>query len=149
MEEQLAALVAQVAALEAKANTTNTMFAETYYYLTIPLMIIIHAGFLAYEMGASRLKNALASGVKNMLAFAFMVPTFYYFGWWVYWAFPTGITLSEGPNAISGLAYANAIALPWVEYMGPHIADNASGVFWGAFTLFAATTASILSLIHI
>ena len=45
MEEQLAALVAQVAALEAKANTTNTMFAETYYYLTIPLMIIIHAGF--------------------------------------------------------------------------------------------------------
>ena len=41
MEEQLAALVAQVAALEAKANTTNTMFAETYYYLTIPLMIII------------------------------------------------------------------------------------------------------------
>ena len=40
MEEQLAALVAQVAALEAKANTTNTMFAETYYYLTIPLMII-------------------------------------------------------------------------------------------------------------
>ena len=112
MEEQLAALVAQVAALEAKANTTNTMFAETYYYLTIPLMIIIHAGFLAYEMGASRLKNALASGVKNMLAFAFMVPTFYYFGWWVYWALPTGITLSEGPNAISGLAYANAIALP-------------------------------------
>ena len=45
----------------------------------------------------------------------------------------------------SGLAYANSIALPWVEYMGPHIADNASGVFWGAFTLFAATTASIMS----
>lgn len=29
--------------------------------------------------------------------------------------------------------------------MGPNIADNASGVFWGAFTLFAATTASIMS----
>ena len=74
-------------------------------------MIIIHAGFLAYEMGASRLKNALASGVKNMLAFAFMVPTFYYFGWWVYWAFPTGVTLSEGANGISGLAYANAMEI--------------------------------------
>jgi ammonia channel protein AmtB len=145
MEEQLAALVAQVAALEAKANITNTMFAETYYYLSIPLMIIIHAGFLAYEMGASRVKNALASGVKNILAFAFMVPTFYYFGWWVYWAFPTGVTLSMGYMEISGLAYANSIALPWVEYMGPNIADNASGVFWGAFTLFAATTASIMS----
>ena len=145
MEEQLAALIEQVAALKLKVDTTNTMFAETYYYLTIPLMIIIHAGFLAYEMGASRLKNALASGVKNILAFAFMVPTFYYFGWWVYWAFPTGVTLSTGPMELSGLAYANSIALPWVESMGPNIADNASGVFWGAFTLFAATTASIMS----
>lgn len=145
MEQQLAELAAKVAELEAAAGVTNTMFAETYYYLTIPLMVIIHAGFLAYEMGASRQKNVLASGVKNILAFAFMVPTFYYFGWWVYWAFPTGITLSAGPNGISGAAYANEIALPWVEYMGPNIADNASGVFWGAFTLFAATTASIMS----
>ena len=145
MEEQLAELVAKVAALEAKANTTNTMFAEVYYYLTIPLMVIIHAGFLAYEMGASRLKNVLASGIKNILAFAFMMPTFYFFGWWVYWAFPTGIDFSAGPNGISGWDYANEIALPYVEYMGPNIADNASGVFWGAFALFAATTASIFS----
>ncbi len=47
MEEQLASIAAQVAAMEAKGNLTNTMFAEAYYYLTIPLMIIIHAGFLA------------------------------------------------------------------------------------------------------
>jgi ammonia channel protein AmtB len=145
MEEQLAELVAQVAALEAKSNTTNTMFAETYYYLSIPLMVLIHVGFLAYEMGASRVKNVLSSGVKNILAFAFMIPTFYFFGWWVYWGFPTGWPGAAGPNGISGVEYANAIALPWVEYMGPHIADNASGVFWGAFTLFAATTASIMS----
>ena len=51
MEEQIAELAAQVAALQASSSVTNTMFAETYYYLTIPLMIIIHAGFLAYEMG--------------------------------------------------------------------------------------------------
>ena len=61
MEEKLAELAAKVAELEAKAAVTNTMFAETYYYLTIPLMVIIHAGFLAYEMGASRQKNVLAS----------------------------------------------------------------------------------------
>ena len=145
MEEQLAELAAKITELEAKAGVTNTMFAETYYYLTIPLMVIIHAGFLAYEMGASRQKNVLASGVKNILAFAFMVPTFYFFGWWVYWGFPTGFTFSPGPYEISGAGYANAIALPWVEYMGPNIADQASGVFWGAFTLFAATTASIMS----
>ena len=148
MEEQIAELVAQIAALEAKSNTTNTMFAEAYYYLSIPLMILIHAGFLAYEMGASRMKNVLSSGVKNILAFAFMMPTFYYFGWWVYWGFPTGLPGAPGPAGISGVEYANAIALGWGEaaqYMGPNIADQASGVFWGAFAMFAATTASIMS----
>jgi ammonia channel protein AmtB len=148
MEEQLAELAAKVAAIETKGNLTNTMFAETYYYLTIPLMIIIHAGFLAYEMGASRAKNALSSGVKNILAIAFVIPAFYFFGWWVYWAFPTGFSLSEGPNGISGAAYANSFAWGWGEAaaaMGPNLDDQISGVFWGAFTLFAATTASIMS----
>jgi Amt family ammonium transporter len=63
----------------------------------------------------------------------------------VYWAFPTGFDLSAG---LSGAAYANAIAWGWgdsAEYMGPNIADQASGVFYGAFALFAATTASIMS----
>jgi ammonia channel protein AmtB len=148
MEEQLAELAAKVAAMEAKGNMTNTMFAEMYYYITIPLMIIIHAGFLAYEMGASRAKNALSSGVKNILAFAFVIPAFYFFGWWVYWAFPTGFSLSAGPNGISGAEYANGLALAWGEasaYMGPNTEDQIDGVFWGAFTLFAATTASIMS----
>ncbi len=148
MEEQLAELAAKVAEMEAKGNLTNTMFAETYYYLTIPLMIIIHAGFLAYEMGASRAKNALSSGVKNILAFAFVIPAFYFFGWWVYWAFPTGFSFSAGPNGISGAEYASSIALAWGEsaaFMGPNTEDQIDGVFWGAFTLFAATTASIMS----
>jgi len=38
-----------------------------------------------------------------------------------------------------------AAANPIGEVMGPSLADNATGVFWGAFTLFAATTASIMS----
>ena len=148
MEEQIAELAAQIAELKASGAVTNKIFAETYYYLSIPLMIIIHAGFLAYEMGASRMKNVLSSGVKNILAFAFMVPTFYFFGWWVYWAFPTGLTLSAGAMEISGAEYASAIAFGWGEaaqYMGPNIADSASGVFFGAFALFACTTASIMS----
>ena len=73
MEEQIAALTEQVAALQSSAGVTNTMVAEMFYYLTIPLMVIIHAGFLAYEMGASRAKNVLASGIKNILAFALEV----------------------------------------------------------------------------
>jgi ammonia channel protein AmtB len=145
MEEQLAKLTAEVAALKAANSTGNTVAAETYYYLTIPLMILIHVGFLGYEMGASRMKNVLASGIKNILAFAFMIPTFFFFGWFIYWAFPTGFTMSAGPNGISGWEYAMAVANPAGEVMGPHLADNATGVFWGAFTLFACTTASIMS----
>ncbi|WP_413203913.1 ammonium transporter [Rhodospirillum sp. A1_3_36] len=145
MEQDLATLAATVADLKAKADATGTTFSETFYFLTIPLMILIHAGFLAYEMGASRSKNALASGIKNILAFALIVPFFYFIGWWIYWAFPTGLDLSEGPMGISGLAYANDVALPWSPAMGPNLDDRSSGVFWGAFVLFAATTASILS----
>ena len=138
MEEQLAQLVAAAA-------VTNKAAAEMYYYITIPLMILIHAGFLAYEMGATRHKNVLTSGVKNILAFAFLVPTFYYFGWFVYWAFPTGFDFGVGPAEISGWDYAVAVANPAGAVMGPNLADSATGVFWGAFTLFAATTASIMS----
>ena len=145
MEEEIARLSAELEALTGGAATTNTMFAETYYYLTIPLMVLIHVGFLAYEMGASRQKNVLASGIKNILAFAFLVPTFYYVGWFVYWAFPTGLDMSAGAFEISGFDYAMAVANPVGEVMGPNLADNATGVFWGAFTLFAATTASIMS----
>lgn len=141
MEEQIEQLATQIA-------ITNTGFAEAYYYLTIPLMMLIHVGFLAYEMGASRLKNALQSGIKNLLALAFTIITFYFFGWWFYWALPTGLTGSMGAMEISGFAYANSIAIPWGEAaaaMGPNIADKSSGVFWGAFAMFAATTASIMS----
>ena len=63
--KQIAELSAQVATLQASAGTTNTMFAEAYNYITIPLMVLIDAGYLAYEMGFSRLKNVLPSDVKT------------------------------------------------------------------------------------
>ena len=122
--------------LQAIIEMTGTINAEVFYWWCTGLMVIIHAGFLAYEMGASRLKNALASGVKNILAFAFIVPTFFFFGWWIYLAMYSGFT----PDF-----EAAAAGLPWSTSMGPNLSDNASGIFWGAFVLFAATTASIFS----
>jgi len=130
-----AELLTKIEALEKAVALGNTINAEVFYWWCTALMIAIHAGFLAYEMGASRAKNALASGIKNLLAFAFLVPTFYFVGWWIYLAFPTGFTISE----------AGAGGIPWSESMGPNLDDNASGIFWAAFTLFAATTASIMS----
>lgn len=145
MEEEVARLSAELAALTDAAAAGNTVSAELFYYLTIPLMVLIHVGFLAYEMGASRQKNVLASSIKNILAFAFLVPAFYYVGWFVYWAFPTGFSMSPGPFEISGFDYAVGAANPAGSVMGPNLEDNATGVFWGAFTMFAATTASIMS----
>lgn len=132
---EVAELLKKVEALEASVALTKTVNAEVFYWWCTALMIAIHAGFLAYEMGASRAKNALASGLKNVLAFAFLVPTFYFFGWWIYLAFPAGFTVSDAASA----------GVPWSGSMGPNLTDNASGIFWAAFTLFAATTASIMS----
>ena len=50
-------------------------------------MIAIHAGFMMYEMGASRSKNVMHTGVKNILAFAFTIPAFFVVGFWAYWAY--------------------------------------------------------------
>ena len=122
--------------LQSMVEMAGTINSEVFYWWCTGLMVIIHAGFLAYEMGASRQKNVLASGVKNILAFAFIVPTFYFFGWWIYLAMYQGFT----PDYAAG-----AGGLPWSTSMGPNLADNASGIFWGAFVLFAATTASIFS----
>ena len=145
MEDQLAAMVAEMAAMKKAAAGLNRTTAEIFYFMTIPLMVLIHAGFLSYEMGASRAKNALASGIKNILAFAFIIPTFYYAGWFIYWAFPTGLSMAPGAAGISGWDYAVAAANPAGSVMGPSVADSATGVFFGAFAMFAATTASIMS----
>ncbi|HCH32585.1 MAG TPA: ammonium transporter [Oceanospirillaceae bacterium] len=123
------------AAIEALQGLSNTNL-EIFYYWCTAIMILIHAGFLMYEMGASRVKHSLASGTKNILAFAFMIPTFYMFGWLIYLSMWQGFTY----DPVWG-----EFGLPMSAIMGPNMADQATGVFWGAFTLFACTTASILS----
>ena len=74
----------------AVVNATANASMEAYYWWCTAIMVCIHAGFMMYEMGVSRARNVLASGVKNILAFAFMIPTFFLFGWWLYWAYGTG-----------------------------------------------------------
>ncbi len=108
---------------------------DFFYWVSIALMIAIHAGFLAYEVGASRSKNVLAAAMKNLLTFAVVIATFFFFGWWFYNAF------YQFPFGAIDSAKA---ALPWSEDMGPNL-TSVTGIFWGAFALFAATTGSILS----
>ena len=121
--------------LSATVAASGTLSVAAFYYWSIAFMILIHAGFLAYEMGASRRKNVLASGVKNLLAFTLIVPTMFYFGWWIYLALPGGFIPDPAGSA----------GLPWDAHMGPNLSDPYNGVFWAVFVLFSATTASILS----
>ncbi|MEM9472268.1 MAG: ammonium transporter [Pseudomonadota bacterium] len=132
--EEATALTAKLDALQKAHDMAGTVNMEIFYWWCIALMVAIHAGFLAYEMGASRTKNVLASGVKNILAFAFIIPTMFLFGWWIYGAMPNGF-----------IPIAATDFLPWDDNMGPNLSDNATGIFWAAFTLFSATTASIFS----
>jgi len=127
---------------------------ESYYYWASVLMLLIHVGFLAYEGGASRTKNVLATMIKNLLTLSVVGLTFFFFGWWVYNAFslfpfqggivgPWTDSNAEGVvGEVLGLVQAS---YPWSPALGPNIADNLTGVFWFAFALFAMTTASILS----
>ena len=132
----------------------GTFVSESYYYWASVFMLLIHAGFLAYEGGASRTKNVLATMVKNLLTLSSVGLAFFFFGWWVYNGFPlfpveggiigpwTNPDTSELVAELKGLADAS---YPWSEAMGPNTADNLTGVFFFAFALFAMTTASILS----
>lgn len=136
------------AAIDAALAGHTTINLEIYYWWCTALMIAIHAGFLAYEMGASRSKNALASGVKNILAFAFMIPTFFAFGWFIYLAGYSWPFAADGSIDFIGsidLAGDGQGGIPWSHGMGPNLQDQATGVFWAAFTLFACTTASVYS----
>jgi ammonia channel protein AmtB len=82
--------------------------------------------------------------------------TFFFFGWWIYFAFPNGPFIYQGQGLIAAPS-----AVPWSELMGPHLggppasdalsADDTAfwarinGVFWAAFLLFSWTAASIVS----
>ncbi|OLO05697.1 ammonium transporter [Salinicola socius] len=112
----------------------QAMNIEVFYWWCTAIMFMIHAGFLAYEMGASRTKNALSSGMKNILTLAAIIPAFYFVGWWIYNAFPNGLIPIDA-----------AAALPWSPSMRPDVDDMGTGVFFAAFALFGATTGSILS----
>jgi ammonia channel protein AmtB len=141
--------------MDTDIGALTVIFVEFYYWITVPLMFLIHVGFCMYEVGASRRKNHLHTLMKNTMLIPLVTITFFFFGWWIYFAFP------NGPFITGGLV-ENTSALPWSEIMGPHLggppvndADavpygNATwarlnGVFWAAFLLFSWTAASIVS----
>jgi ammonia channel protein AmtB len=109
-------------------------------------MFLIHIGFCMYEVGVSRHKNHMHTLMKNTMLIPLVTVTFFFFGWWIYWAFPNGPFLAAVSNPSGGIDWASGAAnTPWSENMGPHMQDRITGVFWAAFLLFSWTAASIVS----
>ena len=132
----------------------SVFVAESYYYWSAVFMLLIHAGFLAYEGGVARTKNVLATMVKILLTLSIVGLSFFFFGWWVYNAFPLfplqgGVvgpwTSPDASGQVADILALVQASYPWSAAMGPNLADHFTGVFWFAFALFAMTTASILS----
>ena len=129
--------------MDTDINALTTVFTEFYYWITVALMFLIHVGFCMYEVGASRIKNHMHTLLKNSMLIPLVTITWFFFGWWIYWAFPGGPGITGGlghpiPDAATGYT-------AWGESMGPRLDDRLSGVFWAAFLLFAWTAASIVS----
>ena len=120
-------------------DALTTVFTEFYYWVTVVFMFLIHVGFCMYEVGASRRKNHLHTLMKNIMIIPLVTVTFFFFGWWIYWAFPD-FPLFGGLDLESGAAN-----LPWSENMGTNLDDRITGVFCAAFLLFSWTAASIVS----
>jgi len=140
--------------MQSELGALSVIFTEFYYWVTVVMMFLIHVGFCLYEVGVSRQKNMLHTLMKNAMLIPVITITFFFAGWWIYFA------AQNGPGITGGLKAA-PFAVPWSELMGAHLggppasdaltADDTAtwarlnGVFWAAFVLFAWTAGSILS----
>ena len=121
-------------------DAITTVFTEFYYWVTVVFMFLIHVGFCLYEVAASRRRNHLHTLMKNTMVIPLVTVTFFFFGWWIYFAFP------NGPFITGGIEWDAAQgARPWDDNMGTNLSDRINGVFWAAFLLFSWTAASIVS----
>jgi ammonia channel protein AmtB len=141
----LSAIFAQAAdpASAEQLTRDSAILGEQFYFFTVVLMWLIHAGFMSYEAGVARRKNVMATAMKNILTIAVVTPTFYYFGWWIYNCNQPGLPI--GPNSSDFTSVACQGGIPWSDAFGPNITNNINLIFFLAFLLFSWTTASIMS----
>jgi ammonium transporter, Amt family len=141
----LSAIFAQAAdpASAEQLTRDSAILGEQFYFFTVVLMWLIHAGFMSYEAGAARRKNVMATAMKNILTIAVVTPTFYYVGWWIYNCNQPGLPI--GPNSSDFSSVACQGGIPWSDAFGPNLTNNINLIFFLAFLLFSWTTASIMS----
>src|SRR5262245_2625592 len=112
----LTSLLAQ-AGVEEQIGLDSAVLTEQFYFFTVVIMWLIHAGFMSYEAGVARRKNIMSTAMKNILTIAVVTPTFYYFGWYIYGCFQHGGPAQghSGPTEFPNFCGATA---PWSAAMG-------------------------------
>jgi ammonia channel protein AmtB len=131
--------------LESKVTLDSQILGETFYFWTVVIMWLIHAGFMMYEAGAARRKNIMSTAVKNILTIAVVTPTFYYFGWYIYGCFEHGGPAQGHAGPDPEFPNFCGMTSPWSDQLGPNLGDHINAVFFLAFLLFSWTTGSIMS----
>ena len=86
-----------------EASALNEIFVEFYYWITVPLMFLIHVGFCLYEVSISRAKNQIHTLMKNAMLIPMVTVTMFLFGFWIYFA-------AQGPF---GDFAGGSTGLPW------------------------------------
>src|SRR3954468_20207760 len=71
--------LAQVRSLDDAASAAgqtqdSAVLGEQFYFFTVVLMWLIHAGFMSYEAGIARRKNVMTTAMKNILTIAVVTP---------------------------------------------------------------------------
>ena len=122
--------------MDTELSALNTIFVEFYYWITVPLMFLIHVGFCLYEVSISRAKNHMHTLMKNAMLIPVVTITMFLFGFWIYFGLPAW--------PIGDIASGTG-AWPWDVTMGSNFQEHIMGVFWAAFLLFSWTAASIVS----
>ena len=134
----------QIKALQDAQKLDSQILTEQFYFWTVVIMWLIHAGFMAYEAGVARRKNIMSTAMKNILTIAVVTPSFYYFGWWIYGCNQPGFP-PIGPNSSDISVLQCQSGIPWADAFGPNLTNNINLIFFLAFLLFSWTTASIMS----
>ena len=65
--------------MDTDIGALTVIFTEFYYWVTVPLMFLIHVGFCMYEVGASRTKNMMHTLMKNTMLIPLVTITFFFF----------------------------------------------------------------------
>src|SRR3954452_5392433 len=110
------------AASAAGQTQDSAVLGEQFYFFTVVLMWLIHAGFMSYEAGIARRKNVMTTAMKNILTIAVVTPTFYYLGWWPHR--PTQPGLASGPNSSAFTSVTCGGGIPWSDAFGPNRPNN-------------------------